>query len=53
MKSYCVKEKKMNVLDLVLEWYVKSKNKVDGIAAYHDICYDRGINKGDCDKQNS
>ena len=21
------------------------------IAAYHDICYDMGKNKGDCDKQ--
>ena len=35
----------------VLEWYVKPKNKVDEIAAYHDICYDRGINKGDREKQ--
>ena len=23
----------------VLEWYVQLKNKVDEIAAYHDICY--------------
>ena len=35
----------------VLEWNVKPKNKVDEIAAYHDICYDRGINKGDCDRR--
>ena len=34
----------------VLSWYVKPKNKVDEIAAYHDICYDRGINKNECDK---
>ena len=26
----------------VLEWKVKPYNKVDEIAAYHDICYDRG-----------
>ena len=32
-----------------LSWYVKPKNKVDEIAAYHDICYDRGINKNECD----
>ena len=35
----------------VLKWNVKPKNKVDEIAAYHDICYDREINKGDCDSQ--
>ena len=35
----------------VLSWNVKRKNKVDEIAAYHDICYDRGIDKGDCDRQ--
>ena len=35
----------------VLEWNVKPKNKVNEIAAYHDICYDRGVNKGDCDRQ--
>ena len=34
----------------VLEWYVKPKNKVDEIAAYHDICSDPKINKGDCDR---
>ena len=33
-----------------LSWCVKPKNKVDEIAAYHDICYDRGINKNECDK---
>ena len=26
----------------VLEWKVKPYNKVDEIAAYHDICYDMG-----------
>lgn len=35
----------------VLEWYVKPYNKVDKIAAHHDICYDMGKNKGDCDKE--
>ena len=35
----------------VLSWYVQLKSKVDEIAAYYDICYDRGINKGDCDRQ--
>ena len=29
----------------VLEWYVKPKNKVDEIAAYHDVCYDMGKTK--------
>ena len=33
------------------EWKVKPYNKVDEIAAYHDICYDMGRNKGDCDKE--
>ena len=32
----------------VLSWHVKPNNK---IAAYRDICYDRGKNKGDCDRQ--
>ena len=35
----------------VLEWMVQPYNKVDEIAAYHDICYDMGKNKGDCDKE--
>ena len=35
----------------VIEWKVKPYNKVDEIAAYHDICYDMGKNKGDCDRQ--
>ena len=34
----------------VIKWNVKPKNKLDKISAYHDICYDRGGNKGDCDK---
>ena len=25
-------------------------NKVDEIAAYHDVCYEMGKNKGDCDR---
>ena len=35
----------------VLEWKVKPCNKVDEIAAYHDICYDMGNDKGDCDRK--
>lgn len=35
----------------VLKWNVKPKNKVDEIAAHHDICYDMGKNKGECDRQ--
>ena len=35
----------------VTEWRVKPYNKVDEIAAYHDICYDVGKNKGDCDRE--
>ena len=35
----------------VTEWHVKPYNKVDEIAAYHDICYDMGKNKGDCDRE--
>ena len=35
----------------VTKWHVKPKNKVDKIAAHHDICYDMGKSKGDCDKE--
>ena len=35
----------------VLEWRVKPYNKVDEIAAYHDICYDMGRDKGECDRE--
>ena len=35
----------------VTKWYVQPYNKVDEIAAHHDICYDMGKNKGECDKQ--
>ena len=35
----------------VTKWHVQPYNKVDEIAAHHDICYDMGKNKGDCDKQ--
>ena len=27
------------------------KNKVDEIAAHHDICYDHEIDKGNCNRQ--
>ena len=26
-------------------------NKVDEASAYHDICYDMGRNKGECDRE--
>lgn len=29
----------------------RGDNKVDKIAAYHDICYDTGKNKGDGDRE--
>ena len=35
----------------VLEWYDQPKNKVDEIAAYHDICCDVGKDKNSCDRQ--
>ena len=35
----------------VTEWKVKPYNKVDEIAAYPDICYDMGRNKGDCGRE--
>ena len=35
----------------VLDWKVKPYNKVYEIAAYHDICYDMGNDKGDCDRK--
>ena len=35
----------------VTEWRVKPYNNVDEIAAYHDICYDMGRPKGDCDRE--
>ena len=35
----------------VTKWHVQPYNKVDEIAVHHDICYDMGKNKGECDKQ--
>ena len=35
----------------VTKWYVQPYNKLDEIAARHDICYDMGKNKGECDKK--
>ena len=35
----------------VTEWRVKPYNKVDEIAAYHDICYDMGRPKNECDRE--
>lgn len=31
--------------------YVQPYNKVDEIEAYHDVCYDMGKDKGECDKK--
>ena len=35
----------------VLRWHIMPYNKVDEISAYHDICYDMGKNKGECDRE--
>ena len=35
----------------VTKWHVQPYNKVHEIAAHHDICYDMGKNKGECDRQ--
>ena len=35
----------------VTKWHVQPYNKVDEIAAHHDICYDMGKSKGECDKK--
>ena len=35
----------------VQKWYIKPYNKVDEIAVYHDICYDMGKSKNECDEQ--
>lgn len=35
----------------VTKWNVKSYNKMDEIAAYHNTCYNIGKNKGDCDQK--
>ena len=35
----------------VLKWKVMPYNKVDEMSAYHDICYDMGSNKGECDRE--
>ena len=35
----------------ITKWHVKPYNKVDEIAAHHDVCYSMGKNKGDCDRQ--
>ena len=35
----------------VQEWYVKPLNKVDEIAAHHDICYQMGKSKNECDQK--
>ena len=34
----------------ITQWYVKPYNKVDEIAANHDVCYDMGKNKGECEQ---
>ena len=35
----------------VTKWHVQPYNKVDEIAAHHDICYDMGKNESYCDRQ--
>ena len=35
----------------ITKFHVKPKNKVDRIAAEHDVCYTIGRNKGDCDRE--
>ena len=35
----------------VLRWHVMPYNKVDEVSAYHDICYDMGKDKGECDRE--
>lgn len=35
----------------VLDWKVKPYNKVDEVSAHHDICYEMGKNKGECDRK--
>ena len=35
----------------ITKWHVQPYNKVDEIAAHHDICYDMGKSKGECDKK--
>ena len=35
----------------VKKWHVKPFNKVDEIVAYHDICYDMGRSKNECDEK--
>ena len=35
----------------ITKWHVKPYNKVDELAAHHDVCYSLGKNKGDCDRQ--
>ena len=35
----------------VQQWYVKPYNKVDEIAAHHDICYEMGKSKNECDQK--
>ena len=34
----------------VTKWHVQPYNEVDRISAHHDICYDMGKDKGECDK---
>ena len=35
----------------VLRWHVMPYNKVDEVSADHDICYDMGKDKGECDRE--
>ena len=35
----------------ITKFHVQPKNKLDRIAAEHDVCYTIGRNKGDCDRE--
>ena len=35
----------------VTKWYIQPYNNVDEIAVHHDICYDMGKNKRECDRK--
>ena len=35
----------------ITKWYVQPYNEVDRISAHHDICYDMGRDKRECDRK--
>lgn len=34
-----------------IKYHVKPHNQIYEIASHHDVCYDMGKSKGDCDKK--